>query len=101
EVPTEQAERLRTHVGEQVTLGIRPEDLRVAGDADAPGLTFPCKIEVVEQLGSEILLDVRAGEGTMVAAVEPTIRAHVQETLTLAVNAARLHFFDAKTQAAV
>jgi hypothetical protein len=29
-------------------------------------------IEVVEQLGSEILLDMKVGEGVMVASVEPT-----------------------------
>src|SRR5262249_13597448 len=61
EVPSDQAERLRRRAGEQVTLGIRPEDLHVASDADAAGFTFPCKVEVVEQLGSEILLDVRVG----------------------------------------
>jgi multiple sugar transport system ATP-binding protein len=47
----------------EVTIGIRPEDLHVATDADPVGLTFPSKVEVVEQLGSEILLDVRAGSG--------------------------------------
>src|SRR6516225_5277573 len=43
EVPSAQAERLRAHIGEHLTLGIRPEDLHVAGDADPAGLTFPCK----------------------------------------------------------
>jgi multiple sugar transport system ATP-binding protein len=56
---------------------------------------------VVEQLGSEILLDVRVGEETMVAAVEPTTRTKVQESLRLAVNPERLHFFDAKSEVAV
>jgi multiple sugar transport system ATP-binding protein len=101
EVPSAQAERLRAHIGEHLTLGIRPEDLHVAGDADPAGLTFPCKVEVVEQLGSEILLDVRVGEETMVAAVEPTIRTKVQDTLRLAVNPERLHFFDTKSEAAL
>ncbi len=101
EVPGGDAERLRPHVGRQLTMGIRPEDLHVAGDADPAGLTFPSKVEVVEQLGSEILLDVRVGEGTMVAAVEPTTRAKVQELLRLAVNPKRLHFFDASTEAAI
>jgi len=73
----------------------------VATSADPPGLTFNSKVEVVEQLGSEILLDVRVGEESMVAAVDPTIRAKVTEQLRLAVNPERLHFFDAKTEAAV
>jgi hypothetical protein len=72
--------------GRQMTVGIRPEDLHVARDADPAGLTFNSKIEVVEQLGSEILLDVRVGDGTMVAAVEPTTRARVQDMVRLAVN---------------
>jgi multiple sugar transport system ATP-binding protein len=101
EVPSQHADRLRPQVGQQMTLGIRPEDLHVATAADPPGLTFDSKVEVVEQLGSEILLDVRVGEETMVAAVDPTIRARVQEQLRLAVNPERLHFFDAKTEAAI
>jgi hypothetical protein len=31
-------------------------------------------VRVVEQLGSEILLDMKVGEGVMVASVEPTVR---------------------------
>src|SRR4029079_12502802 len=101
EVPPAHVDRLKGHVGREVTIGIRPEDLHVATDADPVGPTFPSKVEVVEQLGSEILLDVRAGAGTMVAAVEPTVRAKVDEQLRLAVNPARRHFFDAKTEAAI
>ena len=101
EVPSPHAERLRPRIGEQLTLGVRPEDLHVASGRDPEGLTFPCRVEVVEQLGSEILLDVRVGEETMVAAVEPTTRTKVQELLRLAVNPDRLHFFDAKSEAAV
>ena len=101
EVPNRLADRLRPQIGRQMTLGIRPEDLRVATSSDPPGLTFSSKVEVVEQLGSEILLDVRVGEETMVAAVDPTIRAKVAEQLRLAVNPERLHFFDATTEAAI
>ena len=101
EVPSPQAERLRPRIGEQLTLGVRPEDLHVASGSDPEGLSFPCRVEVVEQLGSEILLDVRVGEETMVAAVEPTTRTKVQDSLRLAVNPERLHFFDAKSEIAV
>ena len=101
EVPAPQAERLRPHTGRQLTIGIRPEDLHVASGADPVGLTFSSKVEVVEQLGSEVLLDVRVGEGTMVAAVDPTVRVKPQDTLRLAVNPARLHFFDAQNEKAI
>jgi multiple sugar transport system ATP-binding protein len=101
ELPGAHADRLRGHVGRQLTLGIRPENLHVAGTADPEGLTFNSKVEVVEKLGSEILLDVRVGNDTMVAAVDPTTRAKVQDSLRLAINPERLHFFDATTEAAV
>ena len=73
----------------------------MASAADPAGLTFDAMVEVVEQLGSEILLDMRVGEGIMVASVEPTVRAKVHDRLRLAINPSRLHFFDAKTEAAI
>ena len=101
DVPPHLVDRVKPHTSQKMTLGIRPEDLRVANGSDPAGLTFDSKVEVIEQLGSEILLDVRVGDGTMVAAVEPTIRTKMQDTLRLAINPDRLHFFDAKTEAAV
>jgi multiple sugar transport system ATP-binding protein len=101
EIPPPQAERLRAHLGHQLMLGIRPEDLHVAHAGDPAGLTFNSRVEVVEKLGSEILLDVRVGEESMVAAVDPTTQAKAQDQLRLAVNPERLHFFDARTEAAI
>jgi multiple sugar transport system ATP-binding protein len=101
EIPGAQAERLRAHLGRQLMLGIRPEDLHVAHAGDPKGLIFNSRVEVVEKLGSEILLDVRVGEDSMVAAVDPTTQAKAQDQLQLAVNPERLHFFDARTEAAL
>ncbi|HEX7075741.1 MAG TPA: sn-glycerol-3-phosphate ABC transporter ATP-binding protein UgpC [Hyphomicrobiaceae bacterium] len=100
-VPDGSAARLRSHVGREVTLGMRPEDLRVANSADPAGCCFDAVVEVVEQLGSEILLDVSVGNATMVAAVDPSLRTKVDEKLRLAVNPDRLHFFDVETEAAI
>jgi multiple sugar transport system ATP-binding protein len=100
-IPGAQAERLRAHLGRQLMLGIRPEDLHIAQAGDPAGLTFNSRVEVVEKLGSEILLDVRVGDDSMVAAVDPTTQAKAQDQLRLAVNPERLHFFDARTEAAI
>ena len=35
-------------------------------------LCFDAAIEVIEQLGSEIVLDMKVGDGMMVASVEPS-----------------------------
>ena len=66
-----------------------------------PSLCFEAEVEVVEQLGSEILLDTRAGNGTFVAWVEPDAAHAAHDHLKLAINPERLHLFDAQTEAAI
>ncbi len=100
-LPGATAVRLRPHLGEAVTLGVRPEDLRIVAAEAANGLSFEAVVEVVERLGSEILLDLKVGAGSMVAAVEPTVQAKVREHLRLALNPERLHFFDSRSEAAI
>jgi len=100
-VPAEIATRLRHHMGEQVALGIRPEDLRVASGDEPAELGLDAVVEVVEKLGSQILLDVKVGSTMMVAAVEPTVQAQPNDRLRLAVNPRRLHFFDSRSEAAI
>jgi multiple sugar transport system ATP-binding protein len=100
-LPGDIGARLRPHAGDRVTFGIRPEDLRVAGAGDPVDLGFEAVVEVVEKLGSQILLDVKVGSAMMVAAVEPTVRAQVRDRVRLTLNPDRLHFFDARSEAAI
>jgi multiple sugar transport system ATP-binding protein len=100
-VPEPTQKRLQSYAGKEATFGIRPEDLHIATAADPTELTFDAAVEVIERLGSEILLDVAVGTTTMVASVEPTAKAKVHEKLRLAVNPERVHFFDNETEAAI
>jgi multiple sugar transport system ATP-binding protein len=100
-LPDETAQRLRSHIGRLVTLGVRPEDLIVADTANPDHPCFDAVVEVVEQLGSEILLDMKVGEGVMVASVEPTVRVKLRDRLRVAIRPSRLHVFDAKTEVAI
>jgi multiple sugar transport system ATP-binding protein len=100
-VPAPMAERMGPYTGKEVTFGIRPEDLHIADPSEASDLSLDAAVEVVERLGSEILLDVAVGQATMVASVEPTVTAKVHEKIRLAVNPARMHFFDNETEAAI
>jgi multiple sugar transport system ATP-binding protein len=69
--------------------------------ADPTELGFDAMIEVIEKLGSEILLDVAIGPHTMVASVDPDIRVSVHDRVRLALNPERLHFFDARSEAVI
>ena len=92
---------MQPHAGKPATLGIRPEDLRMADPSDGKDTTLTAIVEVSEQLGSEVILDVRVAGSGMVASVEPTVKVRPQEQIKLALDPSRLHFFDAKTEAAI
>jgi len=99
-VPPQKAERLRRYSGQRVILGLRPEALRPASGGDGD-YSFDAVIEVVEPLGSEILLNVRAGDSAVVARVDPGLRFSAHERVRLAFDPARAHFFDAATETAL
>jgi multiple sugar transport system ATP-binding protein len=101
DVPAEIGPRLARYAGHDVTMGVRPEDLQIANGGQPPGLCFDGVVEVVEQLGAEILLDLQVGNLTMVASVEPTVRARRGDKLRFALRPDRLHFFDAASEAAI
>jgi multiple sugar transport system ATP-binding protein len=100
-VPAEISDRVGRYAGRDVTFGVRPEDLHVASAADLAELTVDAAVEVVERLGSEILLDVAVGRTTMVASVEPTATAKVHDQIRLGVNPHRMHFFDNENENAI
>ncbi len=93
------ANRLKSHVGQSVVLGIRPEDIKTADGAedsqDATGTTI---VEVVEPMGSETVLYVRAGDTAIVARVSPKTLPEAGTNLPLWFDIDRLHFFDVSTE---
>src|ERR1700756_1174081 len=99
-LPDDTAQRLRAHVGREVVLGVRPEDLSDATSADPSYPSFDAVIEVVEQLGSETLLDMKVGDGMMVASVEPSAQVKVRDRLRVAMRPSKLHVFAAQSEAA-
>ena len=99
--PSECAGRLARYVGKEVTLGIRPKDLHLATAADPTEVSFDVVVEVVEKLGSEILLDVAAGPNSMVACVDPNVRVNIRDSLRLALNPECLHFFDSQSEGVI
>jgi multiple sugar transport system ATP-binding protein len=100
-VPDALKARIAPLSGQPAILGIRPEDLRMATSADAKDVLIDATVEVSEQLGSEVILDVKvAGEG-MVASVDPLTRVNPGQPIKLALNPAGLRFFDAKSEAAL
>jgi multiple sugar transport system ATP-binding protein len=100
-IPEPMASRANGQTGNKATLGVRPEDIRLAMLSDPMDLCIDAEIEVIEQLGSEIVLDTRVGDAAFVASVDPTTKARVHDKLRLTLNPARLHLFDAQSERAI
>jgi multiple sugar transport system ATP-binding protein len=101
-VPAHLAARMRSQSGQRLTLGLRPEALTLTNGAEAASdSSFSTKVDVVEPLGNEILLNFRAGGVPMVARVDPGVRVKPHDSIRFAFDPERLHFFDAKTEAAI
>jgi multiple sugar transport system ATP-binding protein len=78
-------------------MGVRPEHLAL-GDG-APGLNFDARVDVIEQLGSEILLETKVGNhGITVARVAPETAISSGDQVRLSAQPGRLHFFDPETE---
>jgi len=78
-----------------VTLGIRPQHLRLAGDQSA----IPAQITLVEALGSETVLHATAEGGAPIVAVLPGQPSLARgQAIRLAFDPAAVHAFDAQGQ---
>jgi multiple sugar transport system ATP-binding protein len=89
--------------GSQVVLGVRPENIREAGTENrrgAPEPVVPIRvvIEFVEPLGHEVIIHGRIGDDLLVAKTEPHHAPQVGDELSLEIELAGLHVFDAETE---
>ena len=81
-------------LGQDISVGIRPEDLHpVVDDNDANA--FPAEVEVVEPVGNEIFVNLRHGPHALVARFAPHTLPVVGAQLPVALQSRRLHFFEA------
>jgi multiple sugar transport system ATP-binding protein len=91
---------LERYRGRKVVLGMRPEHL-VLGEG-AAGRFFEADVEVVEQLGSEILLEARlAGARITIARVPAEASVANGDRVRVSVPPGRLHFFDPETEESI
>jgi len=100
-IPPARVGALRPHTGKRATLGVRPEALRIANGSDPADYVCEATVDVVEPLGSEILLNLTAGANELVARVDPSVAVKTHELVRLAFDPARLHFFDQATESAI
>ena len=88
--------------GDDVILGLRPEDLGWArGGAGEGQVALRAQVEVVEPLGSETLVTVAVGEQRLIARFPPRTGISPGENVDLAFDPAHVHLFDPDSGASV
>jgi multiple sugar transport system ATP-binding protein len=88
--------QLAAVTGQQVTLGIRPEDIRPVSSAEAD---MQATIAIVERLGAETYLNIQNGEDTLLVRAQGDLALRPGETVHLAMNHDAFHLFDQSTRA--
>jgi multiple sugar transport system ATP-binding protein len=99
-IPEDKAAKLKGYPEKRVIFGIRPEDLPEA-PCSVVGETFDVLVEVMEPLGSEVYLDVKAGDQSLIARAEPQTKAKPHANLCLRPASENMHFFDIRNERAL
>lgn len=103
-VPKALAEAVRPHIGKEVDFGIRPEDLYDRLFYNYPvqeGSSVNTVVDVVEPMGSEIYIYVKAGTVDLVVRVPAYVKAAAGKKMELVFNLERMHLFDRATGVAL
>src|SRR6478672_4008854 len=93
---------LGAHAGRTVTMGVRPQHMRLGPANGGEHVGFGGNLMVTEQLGDEQVLAVRIGEADIrVAGVDPELSLATGTRIDVAVPLENLHLFDATSGAAI
>lgn len=96
-------ERLAPFLNQEITLGIRPEDVydKLFAQDASEEFTITATVELVEPMGSEIYLYFSAGRNNFIARVSNQDTATANQDLQLVFDMSKAHFFDPKTEEAI
>jgi multiple sugar transport system ATP-binding protein len=80
---------------QQVTLGVRPEAVRVSAQSFEGGI--PANIYVTEALGNETFVSLNLGREKLIARSDPGLQMDIGRQVWFSFNKRALHFFDPVT----
>jgi len=103
-VPADRAEKVRQLGERDVVFGIRPEDIydRALSLVEAhESNTVETMVDVIEPMGSSVVLYLTVGDHSLVASVDADTQAKDLEPLTAVFDMDKAHLFDKETEAAL
>jgi multiple sugar transport system ATP-binding protein len=102
-IPESLEAKYKNRVNSEVVFGIRPEQFNdLAFASDIPGRAeLEAMVDVMEPIGSEVILIVTVGEEQLTVKVDPHTSASVNHPIRLSVDMNRMHLFDKDTGDAI
>jgi multiple sugar transport system ATP-binding protein len=85
-------------LGKTLVAGLRPEDLRPVDGLAPPRTSLRGQVDVVEPVGSEVLVTMRERDTELVARLPPSTRVQPGDALALAYDPDAVHLFDAASE---
>ncbi len=98
-IPDHKTSVYKNYEGREITFGIRPEDIYLRPQPENGHMQeVEAVVEVVEPLGSEIIIELSAGNHTFTARVEPQTEAKTHNKVKAYFDMEKFHIFDAETE---
>jgi len=96
----EDIQRLKAYKDQEIILGIRPENIYDSNYDEGAKIKhrIKAKVEVIEPLGNEVLLNLTTGKTLFIARVDPRTMPKIEQEIELTVDASKIYFFDKKTE---
>jgi multiple sugar transport system ATP-binding protein len=99
-VPAEDVRAIKDAGVNEVTLGIRPEDLALS-TKQTPDAIFDAEVYVVEPLGANTVVDLKMKDGLYKAVASGTFRADVGSKVWVTFAPEHIHVFNTASGAAI
>ncbi|MGE3538981.1 MAG: ABC transporter ATP-binding protein [Candidatus Tectimicrobiota bacterium] len=101
-LPGQRAKSVEAYTNKNIIFGIRPEDIKPAGEQQGGTLApLSATVEVLEPLGPEIILELACQGYTFTARMDPHLRAKMHDKIDICFDMDRAHLFDAQTEQAI
>lgn len=99
-IQDEMREKLLSFLGQEVTFGIRPEDIydKLFVQYASPDNTISANCEVIEPMGAEVYLYLNSGKHSFIARVGGHDKPAVNQEMELVFDMSKVHFFNPKTE---
>jgi len=98
-VPDKHKDKIAAYNGKGVTLGVRPEDIgSIAAEQVEGAPKLKAVVDVVEPMGSETYVHMRAGDNAFISRVDTHRDFKVGQAAEPAVFLDKVHFFDGETE---